>query len=98
MYIDLLEVLTLKGPLKLTHIMYKSNVNCKVLKSQLEFLIKNGLVEERILKKEKVFFTITPKGMSTLKAFIQIKQICPIEEDNAKQSTVSLLNTLFFYL
>ena len=52
-YIDILNVLALKGQLKLTHIMYKSNVNCKVLKEQLEFLIKNGLVEEKILKKRK---------------------------------------------
>ncbi len=52
-YIDILNVLALKGQLKLTHIMYKSNVNCKVLKEQLEFLIKNGLVEEKMLKKRK---------------------------------------------
>jgi predicted transcriptional regulator len=50
-YIDILDVLALKGQLKLTHIMYKSNVNCKVLKEQLEFLMKNNLVEEKILRK-----------------------------------------------
>jgi predicted transcriptional regulator len=43
----------MKGPLKLTHIMYRSNVNCNVLKDQLEFLIKNNMVEERVLRKEK---------------------------------------------
>jgi len=53
----------------------------------LDFLIKNGLVEERILRKEKVVFAITPKGMSTLKAFIQIKQTFPIEENNVKQTS-----------
>jgi predicted transcriptional regulator len=80
MYVDILEVLAIKGQLKLTHIMYKSNVNCKVLKSQLEFLMNNGLVEERILRREKVVYAITQKGMTTLKAFTQIKQVFPIEE------------------
>ena len=86
MYLDILDVLAFKGPLKLTHIMYKSNVNCKVLKAQLDFLIKNGLVEQRTLRKEKVVFAITPKGMSTLKAFRQIKQVFPIEENEARQA------------
>jgi predicted transcriptional regulator len=85
MYVDILEVLALKGPLKLTHIMYKSNVNCKVLKSQLDFLMKNGLVEERILRREKVVYAITQKGISTLKAFTQIKQVFPIEEKQVRQ-------------
>jgi len=86
MYIDILEVLALKGQLKLTHIMYKSNVNCKVLKSQLDFLMKSSLVEERIFRKDKVVFAITPKGMATLKAFRQIKETFPIEENNLKQT------------
>ncbi len=85
MYVDILQVLALKGPLKLTHIMYKSNVNCKVLKSQLDFLMKNGLVEERILRREKVVYAITQKGISTLKAFTQIKQVFPIEEKQVRQ-------------
>jgi len=80
-YIDILEVLALRGPLKLTHIMYKSNVNCSVLKDQLEFLIKNSLVEERILRKEKVVYAITSRGLQILKSFREIKQVFPIEEE-----------------
>ncbi len=81
MYVDILEVLSIRGPLKLTHIMYKSNVNCSVLKEQLDFLMKNCLVEERIMKKERVVFAITQKGTSVLKAFREIKQVFPIEEE-----------------
>ena len=33
----------------MTHVMYKANVNCKVLKEYLDFLLKQGLVEERAL-------------------------------------------------
>jgi len=80
-YIDILEVLAIRGPLKLTHIMYKSNVNCSVLKDQLEFLIKNTLVEERILRKEKVVYAVTPRGLQILKSFREIKQVFPVEEE-----------------
>jgi predicted transcriptional regulator len=80
-YIDILDVLALKGQLKLTHIMYKSNVNCKVLKEQLEFLIKNSLVEERILRKEKVVYGITSKGIQVLKYFREIEQVFPMKEE-----------------
>ena len=86
MYVDILQVLTLKGPLKLTHIMYKSNVNCKVLKFQLDFLMKNGLVEEKNLRREKVVYAVTQKGISTLKAFTQIKLVFPLEEKQVRQA------------
>ena len=84
-YIDILEVLAIKGQLKLTHIMYKSNVNCQVLKTQLEFLLKNGFVEERIQRRQNVVYAITPRGMTILKSFNQIRQIFPIEEDKGRQ-------------
>ena len=80
-YIDVLKVLALKGQLKLTHIMYKSNVNCKVLKEQLDFLIKNKLVEERMLRKERVVYGITPKGIQVLKYFREIEQVFPLKEE-----------------
>jgi predicted transcriptional regulator len=80
-YIDILSVLAMKGQLKLTHIMYKSNVNCAVLKEQLEFLIRNNLVEERIIRKERTVYAITPRGMHILKAFGEIKQVFPAEEE-----------------
>jgi predicted transcriptional regulator len=80
-YIDILEVLATRGPLKITHIMYKSNVNCNVLNGQLEFLIGNQLVEERVQKKERVVYAITQKGLSVLKSFREIRQIFPEEEE-----------------
>jgi predicted transcriptional regulator len=82
MYIDILEVLSMKGPLKLTHIMYRSNVNCNVLKDQLEFLIKNNMVEERILRREKIVYAISQRGITVLKTFREIKSIFPEGETN----------------
>ena len=88
MYIDILETLALKGQLKLTHIMYKSNVNCKVLKEQLLFLINNNLVQERTLRKEKTVYSITPRGLQILKSFREIKQVFPIEEEKQQNSLI----------
>ena len=83
-YTDILQVLAFRGQMKLTHIMYKSNVNCSVLKEQLDFLIKTSLVEERLVEKEKVEYAITSKGMQVLKAFKDIRQVFP-EEKHATQ-------------
>ena len=81
-YIDILGVLAAtKGHLKLTHIMYKSNVNCKVLKEQLEFLVKNRFVEERTLRNERTVYGITPKGTQILRVFGEIKLVFPEEEE-----------------
>ena len=74
--------------------MYKSNVNCKVLKSQLDFLVKMGLVEERILRREKIVYAITPKGISTLKAFTEIKQMFPNDENKVRQIPLLILNPI----
>jgi predicted transcriptional regulator len=80
-YLDILDVLALKGPLKLTHIMYKSNVNCSVLKEQLDFLIKNNLVEERILKRDRIVYALSQRGLNVLKAFREVKQVLKIDEE-----------------
>jgi predicted transcriptional regulator len=82
MYIDVLRVLAHRGPLKLTHIMYKANVNCSVLKEYLEFLIKQNLVEERTVGKRRVVYAITQRGIKVLKYFRELKQVLPIVEES----------------
>jgi len=81
MYIDILKVLEGPRPLKLTHIMYETNVNCKVLNEYLGFLIKQDLVEERKIGEKRVAYSITQKGITVLKNFEELKQILPIIED-----------------
>ncbi len=81
MYIDILKVLAHHGPLKLTHIMYKANVNCSVLKQYLDFLIKQNLVEERTAGKRRVVYAITQRGITVLKHFRELKQVLPIIEE-----------------
>jgi predicted transcriptional regulator len=87
MYVDILSVLAHRGPLKLTHVMYKANVNCSVLKEYLDFLLKQGLVEERKIKKQRVVYAITQHGINVLKYFKELKQVLPIAEDTRNQTT-----------
>ena len=81
MYLDILKVLAHRGPLKLTHIMYKANVNCSILKEYLDFLIKQNLVEERNVGKSRTVFAITQRGITVLKYFRELQQILPIVEE-----------------
>jgi predicted transcriptional regulator len=85
MYIDILKVLAHRGPLKLTHIMYKANVNCSVLKEYLDFLIKQNLVEEKTMGKKRIVYVITERGITVLKYFRELKIMLPaLEEELAK--------------
>ncbi len=88
MYIDILKVLAHRGPLKLTHIMYKANVNCSVLKQYLEFLIKQNLVEERTVGKRRVVYAITQRGITVLKYFRELKQVLPIVEESRNRTPI----------
>ena len=85
MYVDILKVLAQKGPLKLTHIMYKANVNCSILKEYLDFLINKELVEERIATESRVVYSITQRGLTVLKYFKELKQVLPIVEEDTKK-------------
>jgi predicted transcriptional regulator len=82
MHLDILMTLAKKGPLKLTHIMYKANVNCSVLKEYLDFLIQQELVEEKTIKKERIVYTITEKGLIVLKYFRELQIMIPVFDDN----------------
>ena len=81
MYVDILKVLARHGPLKLTHIMYKANVNCSVLKEYLDFLIKQNLIEERTVRKKRIVYALTDRGITVLKYFRELKGVLPILEE-----------------
>ena len=90
MYIDILKVLAHKGPLKLTHIMYKANVNCSVLKEYLDFLIEQELVEEKTVGKKRIVYGVTEKGFMVLKYFRELKVMLPVVEDGQTRVPASL--------
>ena len=85
MYIDVLSVLAHRGPLKLTHIMYKANVNCSALSEYLDFLLKQGLVEERNVKKNRIVYAVTQRGLTVIKSFRELKQALPIAEEDQRR-------------
>lgn len=89
-YVDILKVLAQKGPLKLTHVMYKANVNCKVLKEYLDFLMKQGLIEERTMRKASIVYAVTQRGITVLKYFHEVKQVLPIVEESRVNNTLQL--------
>ena len=89
MHLDILRTLAQKGPLKLTHIMYKANVNCCVLKEYLDFLTLQKLVEEKALRKERIVYEITEKGLKVLKYFRELQIMLPLVED--KESIPAML-------
>jgi hypothetical protein len=71
--------------------MYKANVNCSVLRDNLDFLIKQKLVEERIIKKHTIF-AVTNRGINVLKYFKELTNALPIiEEARNKNSRTPLL-------
>ena len=90
MYIDILKVLAHKGPLKLTHIMYKANVNCSVLKEYLDFLIEQGLVEEKTVGKKRIVYAVSEKGLRVLKYFRELKVMLPVIEEGHVRVPTSL--------
>jgi predicted transcriptional regulator len=54
MYVDILKFLAQRGSLKLTHFVYKANVNHNVPRDYLGFLIKQGPIVERVIVKSNV--------------------------------------------
>lgn len=84
-YLDILRALTQNGPLKLTHLMLKSRLNCKVLNKSIDYLIEQGLVEKRGImrcqKRDKSVWAITQRGLTVLKHYRELTQALPMLED-----------------
>jgi predicted transcriptional regulator len=88
MYVDILTVLAHRGPLNLTHVSYQANVNCSILKECLDFLIKQGLVEERAVRKRHLVYIVTQRGITVLKYFEELKQVLPMVQEAQNQAAI----------
>ena len=88
LHIDILRSLAHHGPLRLTHIMYKANVNCSALKEFLELLIKQNLIEEQTLLKRghrtKIVYAVTERGLRVLKHFRELNSALQIDVEALK--------------
>jgi predicted transcriptional regulator len=85
-YVDILKVLAHWGPLKITHVMYKVYVNCSVLDEYFGFLIKQGLIEVKIVEKERKVYMITQPGITALKQFRELREVLPIVEETGNKT------------
>jgi predicted transcriptional regulator len=55
----------------MTQIAYASNLKLDSLKEYLDFLIKQGAIEERTIDSENSIFAITQQGITLIKFFWQ---------------------------
>jgi predicted transcriptional regulator len=66
--------------------MYKANVNCSVLKQNLDFLIEQNLIEEQIVHKKrnrtKIRYAVTEKGRTVIKYFNEVNIALQITEES----------------
>lgn len=77
MDIAVLQALSSSKLLKLTHIMYKANVNAKVLKKKLMVLEAKGLIKSTKVHKmhlrapgrERTFYAVTSEGLGVLHSY-----------------------------
>ena len=65
LYEDVLNALVEK-PLTVDGIAYRGNMDCVALRQRLNFLVKNGLVEEKTYKKKTVY-ALTKRGRAISK-------------------------------
>ena len=66
LYQEILEALKDKL-LNVDCLSYQTNIDCAVLKQRLNFLVQNGLIKEKTLKKGTLF-AISYRGLAVLKA------------------------------
>jgi predicted transcriptional regulator len=78
--LSILETLATHGPLKITHVMQKANLNCNVLKNYFDFLTKQGAVEEKYAKRDKTEYAITERGLYLIRYFKELNQVIPTEK------------------
>jgi predicted transcriptional regulator len=88
MYLDILRVLERGGQVKLTYIMYETNVNCFILRGFLDFLMKQNLVEKQAVGRQRAVYSITQTGKSVLESFRELKQALPITDYNCNFATM----------
>lgn len=76
--LSVLETLASHGPLKITHVMQKANVNCNVMKNYFDFLIRQGAVEEKCVGRGKIVYAITERGLYLIRCFKDLNQVIPM--------------------
>ena len=83
-YLIILEAL-IPQPIELEDISFNTNIECRMLKQYLSFLISYQLVEDRLMRK-KVVYAINGRGLAVIKTlraqkyFTKLKRMLPLLE------------------
>ncbi len=83
MDIAILQALSASKPLKMTHVMYKANLNCSVLKAKLTILEAKGLIKSHKVNKERIkapgrgrtFYGLTSEGLAVLRSYLSVYNV-----------------------
>jgi predicted transcriptional regulator len=75
--LSILETLASYGPLRITHVMQKANLNCKVMKNYFDFLIKEGAVEVKCVGRDRIVYANTERGLYLIRCFKELNQVIP---------------------
>jgi predicted transcriptional regulator len=82
MYIDILKVLEQKGPLRITPLINKANVNGNLLKECLDLLIKHGLIVTQAVGKSSLAYATTDRGTAVIKFFTGANKTYHVERED----------------
>lgn len=79
MYTDILKVLAQHGPMQLPSIKNQANFKEDLLKQHLDFLIKQGLIEQKVLEENNVVYVNTNRGKNIAIYFEQQNKPLTVE-------------------
>lgn len=80
-HIVILKVLAHLGPFKLRQMASEVDLNSHSLKAYLDFLIKQGMVEEQTIRRGSAVFAVTQRGINVLKFFKEYTQGISVVEE-----------------
>ena len=63
------------------------NANCCTVRVNLDFLIKQGLIETKIIGKKRKYYVITPLGATVLEQFKKLKEFPRLDEIQIEAKT-----------
>jgi predicted transcriptional regulator len=89
MYVDILNILEQRGPLRVSHMMLEVKVNCDILKRCLDFLIKQRLIEERVEEESGPVYANTARGAAVIKFFTQLDRALTVKDEQGRILPVS---------
>jgi len=65
--VEVLSILASRGPMKLTQLMTKVELNKTCLRQHLRLMKKRNLVERQNLGENKIFYVVTERGLEVLR-------------------------------